>query len=399
MTYSEYLFPNDLHIIWSLMIVTYPYITGLVAGGVYRLFALPHFRPEEMAPVSRFSLLLSLSFLLCATLPLLFHLGHPERAFNIMITPHWHSAIAGFGFIYSFYMIILILEILVVYREENLRAYLQNKDSIRRLFWYPLTLGVHRIDDSTREADRQTIRVLSYIGVPAACTLHGYVGFLFGSLKSNPWWSTPLMPQVFLLSAIMSGLALVILLYIYLGRRDVLDYSPECLKSLNLFLWLALVGYIVSEGLELLFFFYESSDAWFVISTLLTTRLWTSFVILQLGIGVLVPSVILTYLLFRRPEGASYTALTVIASAATLFEVWLMRWNIVVGGQQFSKSYVGFRGYDPTFFEKEGILTTIALTLLPFLILYILTRVFSPKPTEISSDEPGGSATPAEETL
>lgn len=393
MTYSEFLFPNDMHIVWSLMIVTYPYITGLVAGAFIASSLYHLFGREELAPVSRFSLLVSLSFLVCATLPLLFHLGHPERALNVMITPHWHSAIAGFGFIYSFYLIVLILEILVSYREDNIHAYHASSGSIARKFWGLLTLGILRIDAETKEADRKTIRTLTLIGVPAACTLHGYVGFLFGSLKSNPWWSTPLMPQVFLLSAIMSGLALVILLYLFLGQRNTLDPNPECLKSLNFFLWLALVGYVVSEGLELLFFFYESSDAWFVISTLLLTRLWNSFVLLQLGIGVVASFVLLSILLFKRPVGTLYKYLTILASVTVLFEVWMMRWNIVVGGQQFSKSYVGFRGYTPEWFDKEGIVTTIFLTLLPFVILFLLTRVFSPKQAEEIMADPDQSET------
>ena len=29
---SGFSFPNDIHIMWSLMIVMYPYVTGLVAG-------------------------------------------------------------------------------------------------------------------------------------------------------------------------------------------------------------------------------------------------------------------------------------------------------------------------------------------------------------------------------
>lgn len=393
MTYSEFLFPNDLHIVWSLMIVTYPYITGLVAGAFIASSLYHLFGREELAPVSRFSLLVSLSFLLCATLPLLFHLGHPERALNVMITPHWHSAIAGFGFIYTFYLIILLLEILVSYREDNIRAFNNSSGGIARVFWSALTLGILRVDAETKEADRKTIRTLTLIGVPAACTLHGYVGFLFGSLKSNPWWSTPLMPQVFLLSAIMSGLALVILLYLFLGQRNTLEPSPACLKSLNFFLWLALVGYVVSEGLELLFFFYESSDAWFVISTLILTRLWNSFVLLQLSIGVVVSFILLSILLFKNPVGTLYKYLTILASATILFEVWMMRWNIVVGGQQFSKSYVGFRGYTPEWFDKEGIITAIFLTLLPFVILFLLTRVFSPKPVEEASVEPGQTQT------
>ena len=376
MVYSEYLFPNDTHVIWSLMIVTYPYITGLVAGA-FIASALYHvFGRTELEPVNRFALLMSMSFLSCATLPLLFHLGHPERAFNIMITPHWHSAIAGFGFIYSFYFIVLALEIWLSYRKEII-DYHNSSTGLKRLFWGAMALWVYEQNEATHKADTKTIYILSLIGIPAACTLHGYVGFLFGSLKSNPWWSTPLMPQVFLLSAILSGLALVILLYLLLGSTGTLKKSHECLRSLCFFLWLTMIFYIISEGLEILFFFYESSDAWYVISTLLETRLWTSFVLLQVGIGIVIPVIILTILLFAKNRGSIYNMMAGIASALVLFEVWMMRWNIVVGGQQFSKSFVGFRGFNPQFMGKEGILTTIGLTLLPFVVLVILYTLFS----------------------
>src|SRR5207244_1265997 len=54
---------------------------------------------------------------------------------------------------------------------------------------------------------------ITIIGIPSAFLLHGYVGFIFGSIKANPWWSTPLMPIVFIFSAMVSGIAAVLLLY------------------------------------------------------------------------------------------------------------------------------------------------------------------------------------------
>lgn len=386
MTYSEFLFPNDVHIIWSLMIVTYPFITGLIAGA-FIASALYHvFGRTELLPISRFALLVSLSFMLCATLPLLFHLGHPERAFNIMITPHWHSAIAGFGFIYFFYLIVLLLEIWLSYREEIVANYRNSRGILRRMFWGTAALWIFDVNEQTRKVDAKAIYTLTLIGMPAACTLHGYVGFLFGSLKSNPWWSTPLMPQVFLLSALVSGLALLTLLYLYLSGKGVLDWSFDCLKSLCFFLWLAMLFYIISEGLEILFFFYESSDAWFVISTLLYTRLWYSFVLVQVGVGVVIPFTLLTAMLFMGRHERAFIVLAWVTASLTLFEVWMMRWNIVIGGQQFSKSYVGFRGFHPTWFDQEGILTTIGLTLLPFVLLLVFSKLLGIRQAPAQAD-------------
>ena len=90
-----YVLPNQAHIYWTTMIVLYPYITGIVAGA-FIISSLYHvFGKEELKPVSRFAMLMALAFLLFATLPLLTHLGHPERALNIMFTPNLTSAMAG----------------------------------------------------------------------------------------------------------------------------------------------------------------------------------------------------------------------------------------------------------------------------------------------------------------
>ena len=89
---AGFAFPNDLHIHWSLMIVLYPYITGIVAGAfiVSSLYHVFHIR--ALKPIARFSLVFAFAFLACATMPLLNHLGHPERAMNMMFTPSPSSA-------------------------------------------------------------------------------------------------------------------------------------------------------------------------------------------------------------------------------------------------------------------------------------------------------------------
>src|SRR5512137_1516768 len=114
----NFVFPNELHVTWTTMIVLYPYITGLVAGA-FIVSSLYHvFGRSELRPVARFSLVSAFVFLLFAPLPLLVHLGHPERALNIMVTPNFSSAMAGFGYIYSAYLLLVVLEIWFVMRSE-----------------------------------------------------------------------------------------------------------------------------------------------------------------------------------------------------------------------------------------------------------------------------------------
>ena len=60
----------------------------------------------------------------------------------------------------------------------------------------------------------KAIKILAGAGVPVACFLHGYAGFIFGSVKANALWMTPLMPVIFIMSAVVSGVALCMLTYI-----------------------------------------------------------------------------------------------------------------------------------------------------------------------------------------
>ena len=213
MSGSGFVFPNDYHIGWSLMIVMYPYVTGLVAGA-FIVSSLYHvFGMKALRPVARLALLTAVAFLMIAPLPLQAHLGHPERAFLIFLMPHFTSAMAGFGFIWMFYLILCVVETWLVFRADIV-ALAQRSSWPMKAVYRSMALGVDDVSDEAMEVDHRLIKILAAVGIPAAAVLHGYVGFLFGAIKANPWWSTPLMPIIFLLSAIVSGIALLMVLYV-----------------------------------------------------------------------------------------------------------------------------------------------------------------------------------------
>ena len=207
----NFVFPNEANVIWSVMIVLYPYITGLVAGAFIVSSLYNVFGREDLKPVARFSLASAFVFLLFAPVPLQVHLGHAERSFNIMITPNFSSAMAGFGYIYSTYLVLVALEIWFVMRSDFI-ARARGSGPVA-LFCRAIMLFNLRETEETKRADRTITRFLAGLGIPLACLLHGYVGFLFGSLKANPWWSTPLMFVIFIFSAIVSGISVLIFNY------------------------------------------------------------------------------------------------------------------------------------------------------------------------------------------
>ena len=129
-----------------------------------------------------------------------------------MVTPNFSSAMAGFGLLYSGYFVIAPLEVWFVYRREIIETARRSR-GLKRAFYAALALGTYDTSPEALEIDHRAVKVLSAIGLPAACMLHGYVGFIFGGIKANPWWSTPLMPVIFLLSAAVSGIALLVMLH------------------------------------------------------------------------------------------------------------------------------------------------------------------------------------------
>jgi Ni/Fe-hydrogenase subunit HybB-like protein len=92
-----FMYPNEMELQWSILIVLYPYITGLVAGAFILASLERVFNVQAVKPTYRLALLTALAFLLVAPLPLQLHLGHPERSFEMYLTPHTTSAMAMFG--------------------------------------------------------------------------------------------------------------------------------------------------------------------------------------------------------------------------------------------------------------------------------------------------------------
>ena len=232
---TNYVFPNDAHVHWSLMIVLYPYITGIVAGAfivssLYHVFGI-----KALRPISRYSLIFALAFLACATWPLLLHLGHPERSFSMFLTPNPSSAMAGFGFIYTAYLILLVHEILFIYRPTMVGRW-QASAGLTRKFYAFLAFFNDNLSNEALALDHKIISFLAGLGIPMACVLHGYVGFIFGGVKANPLWATPLMPVIFLLSACVSGISGIILTYVLIMKFKGRPVDMDCIRTSMKFL-------------------------------------------------------------------------------------------------------------------------------------------------------------------
>jgi Ni/Fe-hydrogenase subunit HybB-like protein len=372
-------------------------MTGLVAGA-FVLSSLYHvFGQKDLKDIAKFALVFSLALLPVAMMPLLLHLQQPLRGIEVMFTPHFTSAIAAFGMVFTTYSIIVLSEIWFVYRKYfveqtiALKGSTNTGDQVKRVIYNILTLGAYDIGEKAVSKDHKSVAVLAAIGIPVACFLHGYAGFIFGSVKANALWMSPLMPVIFIMSAVVSGIALCMLTYIIIMewkkfravlRKGLGDESVtviagvemDVMKKTSKYLLGFLVAAITLELLDIIFRGYTQMKSWDILREVMFKEDFTKIFILQYGLGNVVPFILLMLpkLTIRR----LFVALCLI-----LFGVFMMRWNVVIGGQAFSLSFSGFMHYDlpiiPHSWEtyREGLFGALTVAATPFVIFWGISKI------------------------
>ena len=395
-----FVLPNE-YIYWSIQIVMYPFMTGLVAGA-FVLSSLYHvFGIKQLKDIARFALVFSFALLPAALLPLMLHLQYPLRGINVLMTPHFTSAIAAFGIVFTTYFAIVASELWFLYRkhfvEQSLflkkRPHKTLSETLFYILYTVLTLGSYDISQQAQHRDKKAIPILAGTGIPVALFLHGYAGFIFGSVKANALWMTPLMPVIFIMSAIVSGIALCMLTYIVTmeirkilaRRKQSPTHSPErreeiktvesnVIKMTSRYLLFFLIFAISLELLDLIFRGYTGVKSWDVLRSVLYGKDFIPIFIFQYGLGNLVPLI-----LFLTPRLTIRRA--IIGVMLVLFGVFMMRWNVVIGGQAFSLTFAGYMQYNmpiiPHGMEtlKEGLVGALGVFIFPFILFYFLSKI------------------------
>jgi len=398
-----FVLPNE-YIYWSIQIVMYPFMTGLVAGA-FVLSSLYHvFGVKQLKEIARFSLVFSFALLPVAMMPLLLHLQQPFRGIHVMMTPHFTSAIAAFGIVFMTYAFIVASEIWFEYRKHfvltsQALAAKPEKGSIDTLLMYlfkVLTLGAMDISKEAIQKDHNAVKKLATLGIPVACFLHGYAGFIFGSVKANALWMTPLMPVIFICSAVVSGIALCIFCYVvtmevrkFMAKRKMSrwakDKSAPTVEQLESagnqeisvasnYLLYFMIAAITLEMLDLIFRGYTQVKSWDILREVILERDFNKIFIMQYAIGNALPFILMVL------PGRTVRR-TTIATVLVIFGVFMMRWNVVIGGQAFSLSFAGFMEYHlpiiPYSWEtfREGAAGAITVMITPFVIFWFLNKI------------------------
>lgn len=187
-----------------------------------------------------------------------------------------------------------------------------------------------------------------------------------------------MMPVVFLFSAIVSGIAMVMLLYMIVKPLLGGKIDMKCLDTMASFLFYAVIVDFSIEVLDFIHRLYESEESIKILSQLVTTKLFISLVVLQILLGMLIPLAVMAMIKVFKLQEEVRKLLYFVCGLLIQLGIFSTRWNVVIGGQLFSKSFRGLTTYKMELTGIEGFLVALALLIVPFVILAILIKLLPP---------------------
>lgn len=306
---------------WGLWVAAYIYFIGLSAGSFLISSLVYVFNVKRFERIGRLALFTAVVTLLLALLSIWADLGHMERAWYVLVYPNFKSPMAWMIWLYQAYFLLVLAELwLVLRRDLVLGAKAPGwKGAIYRL----LKLAANDTSDRSAQRDRKIVRVLATIGVPLAIMFHGGVGALFGTVAARPHWHSGLFPILFVLSALVSGGALLTLAAGIFqrgwrrNRETVVGLGQLVLGMLLLDVLFQISEYLVAyrggipgdiAGMKMVF----SGPYWWV------------FWVWQTAIGTLIPVLLLALPTRNKPGWVALAALMITVG------FFGMRLNIVI---------------------------------------------------------------------
>ena len=279
---------------FGLNIAIYFYLTGLSAGSFILSTLAYGFGMEQYKSLGKVGVVLATILLVIAPFFLLIHIGVPHRAWHLFVYLNFESPITWGSFLLILYPLNCIIY-----------AYFMFQDK------------------------RKQTRLFGLIGIPLAISVHGYTGFILAFGKARALWNTALMPILFLVSAIVSGIALMILVCVvkdrFFSKQKAVDYP--LLENLGKMLAWMIVFDLFLVGSDLLVLLISHSDAQAAAHLLLMGEFFPLFLIVENLLGKIVP-----FFLLAIPRFRNLTTM-IIASLLVIVGIFFMRYVVVVGGE------------------------------------------------------------------
>ncbi len=298
----------DVHVIYNtpheiplgIPIAIYFYLTGLSAGSfVISVVGLIGGKKEFM-PLGRIGAIVAPLLLMVAPLFLIIDLAQPLRFWHLFVFMNPQSPITYGSFLLTVYPINGIIYAWFLFRGDYTLA-----------------------------------KLFGILGIPLAICTHGYTGFILALGKGRALWSTALMPTLFIVSAMVSGIGLMIVLASLRWRYFSGKVDPERRnmdRDLILRLAKILGGCVIFDmfliGNDILVLLTSKAEELAVAHLMLTGRFAPLFLGVELLLGGVVPA-----LLVFLPATSRRIRYCFLASCLTLVGILAMRIVVVIAGQ------------------------------------------------------------------
>lgn len=285
------IFPQET---FGALIAIYFYLTGLSAGSFVLSTLAYVFGVDKYKPIGKIGVILAALFLILAPVALLVHVGQPLKAWHLFVHLNLTSPITWGSFLLTLYPINCVI-----------------------YGWF-MFKGNHKMT-----------RLFGTIGIPLAVFVHGYTGFILALGKARALWNTALMPFLFLVSAMVSGIALMIIISLIKDRffSKGKKVNRELIFGLgNLLAAMILIDLflVLSDVLVLLVSHTEAQEA---AHLLLKGKFSILFIWAENIMGKVLPVILLLL-----PRLRNLTTVT-IASIMVIVGIFIMRYVVVLGGE------------------------------------------------------------------
>ena len=346
---------------WGIYIVNFVFFVGLSAGGVIVASLVHAFNVRAFTSVARIAELLAISCLILATIFILLDLGKPGRFYYLLVYGRLGSPLIWDVIVIGVYLLVGL-----AYGYFGARADLLTcMQALPRRRWLYQLLALGYTDGSERalRRDRRILRGLAIVALPLAVTLHSVTAWILGLVKAQPGWFSPLLAPLFVVSATVSGVALVILVVVLCRRLLNLAIEARVVTQLGMFLALLIpvLGYFLFS--ELLTVTFAKEPAGLHVFGMMVAGQYALVFWVNLVLGLLVPLILLVVPKTRTESGIG------VAAALVVLGVLAERWNIVITSLFHRNLPYPPGSYALTWVEYSLVFGVYALGVLVFMLL------------------------------
>lgn len=335
---------------WGLYIACFMFFVGLSAGGLIVASSASVFHIAQYKKVALPAIICSTVCICLAGMFVLIDLGGVQRVWRLLTGPNFTSPLFWDVCVITCYLVINILYLVFM---------------------------------CSKKADARKVEIVSRFALPVAILVHSVTAWIFGLQLSREWYSA-IMAPLFVVSAMDSGLALLLLALAGLNKSGLFKTDTKLISNLAglLATCIAIDGFMV--GCEVLTMAYPGASAAEALAVM-TTGVTAPFFWIEIVVGIVIPFLILVFAKNRQNMTLVNIASACVVLGVFCKRVWLLFTSFfmpnvfgapgIIGGSTAARSSFGLDGwavvgtYAPTWVELVVVVGVVSLGVLAFIVL------------------------------